>query len=138
MSHDPLCPELWRWDDGQPCMFCALITRIREDESDTWDEAYARGFNDGRVHGSKIGYAAALRDVTKAIAAIPKEDGGYCHVLHACDVEASIEDLCHNRTENGTHLTQCDHLGGLDIWEDGIPHCHTCGLDMSNEYEMGN
>ena len=32
MNHDPLCPELWRWDDGQPCMFCALITRVREDE----------------------------------------------------------------------------------------------------------
>ena len=32
MTHDPLCPELWRWDDGQPCMFCALIAKVREDE----------------------------------------------------------------------------------------------------------
>ena len=32
MTHDPLCPELWRWDDRKPCMFCALITRVREDE----------------------------------------------------------------------------------------------------------
>jgi len=32
MTHDPLCPELWRWDDAGPCMFCALIARVREDE----------------------------------------------------------------------------------------------------------
>ena len=37
-DHDTLCPELWRWDDGQPCMFCALITRVREDERINGDE----------------------------------------------------------------------------------------------------
>lgn len=31
LDHDPLCPELWRWA-GTPCMFCALVSRVREDE----------------------------------------------------------------------------------------------------------
>ena len=40
-----------------------------------------------------LAYNKAIRDVLAAIAAIPKEDGGYCHVLHACDVEDAIEAL---------------------------------------------
>lgn len=39
------------------------------------------------------GYRTALLDAREAVAALPKEDGGYCHVLHACDVEAVLDDL---------------------------------------------
>lgn len=42
------------------------------------------------------GYIQGLRAARDAVAAIPKEDGGYCHVLHACDVEAAIDYLLEN------------------------------------------
>ena len=35
----------------------------------------------------------ALDAAREAINKIPREDGGYCHVLHACDVEAAIDAL---------------------------------------------
>lgn len=39
------------------------------------------------------GYAAGVQAARDAVAALPKEDGGYCHVFHACDVEAAIDAL---------------------------------------------
>ena len=46
---------------------------------------YCDGWDDG--------YASGLDAAREAINKIPREDGGYCHVLHACDVEAAIDDL---------------------------------------------
>ena len=58
-AHDPLCPELWRWDDGQPCMFCALITRVREDERTNGDE--------GNPLNCTHSYKKAIRDALEVI-----------------------------------------------------------------------
>ena len=46
---------------------------------------YCDGWDDG--------YASGLDAAREAINKIPREDGGYCHVLHACDVEAAIDAL---------------------------------------------
>jgi len=58
MNHDPLCPELWRWEDGQPCMFCALIARVREDML-RWPKV-AEVYIKGRDAGYKRGYEDAV------------------------------------------------------------------------------
>ena len=34
-----------------------------------------------------------IQECLTAIQSIPKEDGGYCHVLHACDVEEVLYSL---------------------------------------------
>ena len=89
MTHDPLCPSLGH--GALPVIDlcrCGLIARVRDDErgeSGDWCKGWDAGFH--------TGYAAARMKAAEAIAAIPKEDGGFCHLLHACDVEAAIEAL---------------------------------------------
>ena len=59
----------------------ACEQRVRESwyevQSETWEQ----------------GFKYALDAAREAVSALPKEDGGYCHVLHACDVEAVLDDL---------------------------------------------
>lgn len=60
----------------------ACERRVREDDKNTFlRAAYETGREDG------------LDAAWEAVAKIPREDGGYCHVLHACDVEAAIDYL---------------------------------------------
>ena len=71
MTHDPLCPELWRWDDGQPCMFCALIAKVREDERckaelhnyhmPAWTAGFAKGYADA-LDAAETAVAEALKE----------------------------------------------------------------------------
>ena len=79
-EHLPECPTAWMRD----CICTELRLceqRIREEwyevQSETWEQGYRHGLDKAR----------------EAVAKIPKEDGGYCHVLHACDVEAVLDDL---------------------------------------------
>lgn len=62
MTHDPLCP-ISKYPNNYPRCACDLITRVREDA-----------------------IAAAVQRVER----ISKEDGGYCYVLHYCDVIDAI------------------------------------------------
>jgi len=64
MTHDPLCPELWRYEDGQPCMFCALITRVRE------DDLHRLMRDDDYAYVATQSYAAALRDAVPLLKGI--------------------------------------------------------------------
>ena len=71
MTHDPLCPpQAIRTAD--PCHYCDLIARVREDERGTLPPTERHrewwiAFGMGKLAGHKEGYAAALRDCIEAI-----------------------------------------------------------------------
>jgi len=96
MTHDPLCPELWRYEDGQPCMFCALITRVRE------DALHRLMRDDDYAYVATQSYAAALRDAVNAIQALGPlshyrkelgDDGYPIFWLESVDAVAAIQAL---------------------------------------------
>lgn len=76
--------------DEYMCPFCVTPWKCNgphiEPEDMNEFEAYSRSQYD-------FGFFDGLDAARDAIAKIPREDGGYFHVLHACDVEAAIDDL---------------------------------------------
>jgi hypothetical protein len=95
MNHLPECPSTSTDPLAEDC----CCSRLHACERRVHKIAYAQGLGAGsdehRKHaiGWFKGYNAALNDAREAIEALPREDGGYCFVLHACDVEATIDDL---------------------------------------------
>ena len=84
-GHDPLCPELWRWDDGQPCMFCALVARVRADVLANEPSCVCKF---GR------GYAAALRDAVETVKALETGHAVSGHLtVYQSEAVAAIEAL---------------------------------------------
>ena len=60
----------------------------------TWDNLFGA---DPNYVNMPSDYEAGQRDMLAkciaAVEAVPKEDGGYCHVMHACDVEEALRAL---------------------------------------------
>lgn len=79
MNHDPLCPEMWL-RDGQPCKFCDVIARVREDERN----------GPLNLRSYDAGYAAALQDAVEAVRLSPSAD---IELVERSQVIAEIEAL---------------------------------------------
>lgn len=99
MTHDPLCPTvnadvpfgLFHDDVPDDCLFCALITKVREDE-----RGYAKQTSTAIMaydEGRRDGYAAALRDAVEAVKAALTDDDGYVRQSELDDAVAAIETL---------------------------------------------
>ena len=71
----------------------ACEQRVREEDQRSLIKYGVQMFMRGKQYGRPMGYTAGLDAAREAINKIPREDGGYCHVLHACDVEAAIDAL---------------------------------------------
>lgn len=95
MDHDPLCycsNNICRnltncqtmWQDRCDCQ-CDIIEQTRAEETMNC-EAHGATFMD-------LGREEALREVLEAIENMPLEDGGYCHVVHHCDVIDTIKTM---------------------------------------------
>lgn len=89
MSHDPLCRAVYqRYTDPQHCTSCDLIWAVREDDKRIYDTSIGKleaAYLQGRDQG--------LTEAIQSIENMPKEDGGYCYVVHHCEVLEEIELL---------------------------------------------
>lgn len=85
-SHDPLCRAVYqRYTDPKNCTSCDLIWAVREDDKERYST------NIGKLEAAFLqGRDQGLIEAMQSIENMPKEDGGYCHVVHHCDV---IEEL---------------------------------------------
>lgn len=100
MTYDENGEPYWQMGDDPEGAYVLYADHLVEAEN-AWEEAYAAGFNHGRAHGEllscpishKHGYEQGVQAARDAVTALPKEDGGYCHVIHACDVETALESL---------------------------------------------
>ena len=90
-------PSTQPYIPGSPCICPSLRAceqRVREEESrNVIGSVSLAAIGEANLQQYQLGFATALDAAREAISKIPKEDGGYCHVLHACDVEAAIDDL---------------------------------------------
>lgn len=87
--HDPLCRGYYqRYTDPRNCASCDLIWAVREDDK----QRYA--VNIGKLEAAFLqGREYGLNQATSAIENMPKEDGGYCFVVHHCEVLEEIDLL---------------------------------------------
>ena len=95
-NHLPECPSSSSDPLAADCQchrLRACEQRVREEDQRSLIKYGVQMFMRGKKYGRPMGYTAGLDAAREAINKIPREDGGYCHVLHACDVEAAIDAL---------------------------------------------